>query len=556
MEFAEAQDLIGQLTTGFDTLQEEYQKLAGRHQALERQLETARTQYNELAKLCGSASLATPPLSLTSASNPHTANGADPSAGDLIALQSDSTAEQAARRVRDANSASRHLLRKFPSSRAPNVQIWGGSSGEATNSGRCMMPSITESPLERDFTVEGTPSRLGCPFASMSGRPLSSHAASVLSRYKSGGSAVSPADSIGPGPVNRIDGRVSFSSRRGSRRGSIADPIKAEICGLSDHRDSGDPTLDVEEHNVNVETATGDAEAGVCPIRFLDQHSPEEVATYFEKHKHQLPRSHEICVKRYQTNEAQIRELDSKYGNLVSMIQGLGAKHQPMLPPEPDEAVDVDEVTALDDDEADKVRRWASHVSSAPVEAMELEDDGTDEPLPAEAGGEERQSHFERPLRDIRVGESPSRPWGLTVPARFLEKDDHANQPDVDRSVSASKLDNATAAPIDHKAVHTGPNTKSTSAAKCPFDFSKLPSGPLPGPDVSPAPPAVRTAPSGERHGNTAPAFIAPGIGPERDGQSAAMQPRSVFTGPVFIGYSADDAIRILRESGLGNGTQ
>ncbi|KAK6441873.1 hypothetical protein LTR95_001904 [Oleoguttula sp. CCFEE 5521] len=556
MEFTEAQDLIGQLTTGFDTLQEEYQKLAGRHQALERQLETARTQYNELAKLCGSASLATPPLSLTSASNLHTTDAGDPSAGDLIALQIDSTAEQAARRVRDANVASQRLRSNSSNSRAPNVQIWGGSPGEATNLGMCMMPSITESPLEQDFTVKGTPSRLGCPFASMSGRPLSSHAASVLSRYKSGGSAVSPADSIGPGPVNRIDGRVSFSTRRGSRRGSIADPIKAEICGLSDHRDSGVPTVDVEEPNVNVEAATGEAEAGVCPIRFLDQHSPEEVATYFEKHKHQLPRSHEMCVKRYQTNEAQIRELDSKYGNLVSMIQGLGAKHQPMLPPEPDEAVDVDEGPALDDDEADKVRRWASHVSSAPVEAMDTDDDGTDEPLPAEAGGEERQSHFERPLRDIRVGESPSRPWGLTVPARFLEKDDHANQPAVDRGLFASKLDNATAAPVDHNAVHTEPNKKSTGAAKCPFDFSKMPSGPLPEPDLPPASPAVKTAPSGEPHGRTAPAFIAPGIGREREGHSPTVQSRAVFTGPVFVGYSADDAIRILRESGLAGSSQ
>ncbi|KAK6431972.1 hypothetical protein LTR95_011864 [Oleoguttula sp. CCFEE 5521] len=555
MEFTEAQVLIGQLTTGFDTLQEEYQKLAGRHQALERQLETARTQYNELARLCGSASLTTPPLSLTSASNPHPA---EPSAGDLIASRSDSAGEQASRRVRDASFASKRLHRDFPTSREPNLQIWSGSSGDATHLGRCMMPSITESPVEQDFTIEGTPSKLGCPFASMNGRPLSSHAASVLSRYRSGGSAVSPAESIGPEPLNRINGRVSFSSRRASRRGSIADPIKAEICGLSDHRDSGNPALDVEESNVNVETATGAAEAGVCPIRFLDQHSPEEVATYFEKHKHQLPRSHEMCVKRYQTNEAQIRELDSKYGNLVSMIQGLGAKHQPMLPPEPDEAVDVDEATALDDDEAGKVRRWASSVSMAPMEAVQDDDDRMKDSLPVEGGEGERQSHFERPLRDIRVGESPSRPWGLTVPARFLEKENHASGSEVDLSVSASKLDITAAAPIDHKAVHTESNANSTGAAKCPFDFSKMPSGPLPGPDLSYKPPVVTTTPSGQPGARPAAAFIAPNAStkPEPDGHPSTSQPRTVFTGPVFIGYSADDAIKILRESGLGGISQ
>ena len=63
--------------------------------------------------------------------------------------------------------------------------------------------------------------------------------------------------------------------------------------------------------------APENTDVGVCPIRFLDQHSPEEVATYFEKHKHELPRSHEVCVRRYQKNEEQIRKLDAKYGSPV-----------------------------------------------------------------------------------------------------------------------------------------------------------------------------------------------------------------------------------------------
>ena len=42
-------------------------------------------------------------------------------------------------------------------------------------------------------------------------------------------------------------------------------------------------------------------------------------------------------MRRYQSNEEQIRQLDAKYGNLVSMIQGLGAKHKEMLPEEPGE---------------------------------------------------------------------------------------------------------------------------------------------------------------------------------------------------------------------------
>lgn len=46
MDRAEADRLVKQLATGFETLQDEYQKLFGRHQALERKLATAREQVS------------------------------------------------------------------------------------------------------------------------------------------------------------------------------------------------------------------------------------------------------------------------------------------------------------------------------------------------------------------------------------------------------------------------------------------------------------------------------------------------------------------------------
>jgi cell division septum initiation protein DivIVA len=46
MDYAEADKLVKQLSTGFETLQEEYQKLFGRHEALERKLATARDQVS------------------------------------------------------------------------------------------------------------------------------------------------------------------------------------------------------------------------------------------------------------------------------------------------------------------------------------------------------------------------------------------------------------------------------------------------------------------------------------------------------------------------------
>ena len=53
MDYAVADKLVKELSTGFETLQEEYQKLFGRHEALERKLATARDQV--------STSLAPPP---------------------------------------------------------------------------------------------------------------------------------------------------------------------------------------------------------------------------------------------------------------------------------------------------------------------------------------------------------------------------------------------------------------------------------------------------------------------------------------------------------------
>lgn len=46
MDYAEADKLVKQLSTGFEKLQDEYQKLFGRHEALERKLATARDQVS------------------------------------------------------------------------------------------------------------------------------------------------------------------------------------------------------------------------------------------------------------------------------------------------------------------------------------------------------------------------------------------------------------------------------------------------------------------------------------------------------------------------------
>ena len=166
-----------------------------------------------------------------------------------------------------------------------------------------------------------------------------------------------------------------------------------------------------------------------CPIRYLDQHSPEELAKYVENHKHEIPRSHEVCVKRYQANEESIRSLDAKYGSLVKMIQGLGEKHKPMLPADA-EREGADEPT-LDATSMAKVHQWAD---ALPV---------GDAPVASTDGSEERTGHFERPLDEVRLGESPSRPWGIRVPEMGGPLPQASEPPDVgrrSRPSSARKL--------------------------------------------------------------------------------------------------------------------
>nr|POE74622.1 hypothetical protein CFP56_37153 [Quercus suber] len=535
MADVQIQQLIDQLAIGFETLQDEYTKLFAQHGAVERKLATAREQYNELAKLYGSGPLATPPLSLSSLQ--HKEIETPYTAAAILEQRSDENAREASSKLRAASAAIESLRRQHPSRSsqrgAAGVRIWSGPAAdkpEVANSS--VMPSISESPLEQDFTIEGKPSRLGCPFASMSSKKLSSHAASVLSRYNAPGSGAPSTTPLSS--VSKLNGRDGRQSKHGSRRTSLVDPIKAEICGLSDHHDVDGQDLEqaiaTHEQEVPVEEAE-DADVGVCPIRFLDQHSPEEVATYFEKHKHELPRSHEVCVRRYQSNENQIRELDAKYGNIVSMIQGLGAKHKDYLPDEPDPEQEGE--TAVEDARSnEKVRKWATNVSVQAADGQDLPDDAPQE--------EERQPHFERPLRDIRVGESPSRPWGISIPHKYLE---HGTT-----SETSSRPAQVTVQPVTKSA-----EPASRPEGKCPFGFDKAPPQTLSkaDPKVEPAE-KISDIPEQAAFLGTPQLDTKPVAGDAKSADAKPQQPSMLFTGPVFIGYSAEDAAKILRDSGLG----
>ncbi|KAH7364217.1 hypothetical protein BKA65DRAFT_132318 [Rhexocercosporidium sp. MPI-PUGE-AT-0058] len=266
-----------------------------------------------------------------------------------------------------------------------------------------------------------------------------------------------------------------------------------------------------------------------CPIRYMDQHSPEEIAQYFETHKHEIPRSHEVCVKRYQRNEDDIRKLDAKYGNLVSMIQGLGQKHQPMLPTKEEE-----EAMELEKTSNERVENWAHAISADGIDSEAEEADPHVE-------DEDRESRFDRPLKEIRVGESPSRPWGISVPI--------FDPPEGERPVSPP--------PAPVSAEHTP-----RPVGKCPFGHgAKVEEKPVPPPPAPEERPAgqcpIPHAAAQKMKDEAAPKAI-PQATPILQNQPAFIQPselqkptglpQMVFTGPVFIGYPMEQAITFMQQ--------
>ena len=259
-----------------------------------------------------------------------------------------------------------------------------------------------------------------------------------------------------------------------------------------------------------------------CPIRFIDRHSPEEVAKYFENHKHEIPRSHEVCVKRYQSNEASIRQLDAKYGNLVTMIQGLGVKHQPLLPTkeekEQEDEVEEEDAVITDRRSIEKVEQWAENcdISNTPRRNLDIATDA-------------RIGKFERPLNEIRLGESPSRPWGIRIPYR------------EGLALSSSPSDQVTmdAPQPDQRGVEAHPAISPPSAhppkaSGCPFGFGST-EAVLGNIGESP-----KCSNNGDQvHNQSKRPVIDERIGSER--------PQLIFTGPVFIGYSLEQTTELMK---------
>ncbi|KAI0176302.1 hypothetical protein GGR52DRAFT_540346 [Hypoxylon sp. FL1284] len=364
---------------------------------------------------------------------------------------------------------------------ASSLTATSKSSRSSRDSLRPTTMTTLSTVLEQDFTVQGRKSYLNCPFSQ-------------------------------PDAGEKRDD--SHNSQPGTVPHDTQDPICAAMYD--------DPT--------------SQPAASKCPIRYMDQHSPEEIAHYLETHKHELPRSHEVCVRRYQKNEEHIKKLDAKYGNLASMVEALSKIHQPMLPEQ-----DTRPQSEVEKTSHDRVETWAQTVSATATDDPDhMGVDHDEEDL-------DRQSRFDRPLKEVRVGESPSRPWGISVPIYDTPNGDGSGRPE-----------SPPPAPV-HIPSSPPPQATPAKTAKCPFDHAKLaqmmngsspavqhgdknsvtfghaaassqPSLPPPEPRATSIPPP--------------PTFINP---TEPEYRKQGHTPQMLFTGPVFIGYPVEDAMRLMQ---------
>lgn len=356
--------------------------------------------------------------------------------------------------------------------------------------------------LEQDFTVQGKKSSLLCPYA-----PTPNRKPNMEIQIPPGSATLASDSNLSPG-------EMKAQSRRPSE-----DPICAAMYA---------------EENMESPPPSATGSAAKCPIRFLDQHSPEEVARYFETHKHEIPRSHEICVKRYQRNETDIRKLDAKYGNLVSMIQGLGQKHQPMLP-----SSEEDQYLEEERGSNERIENWAKAVST---DGVGVEDEPIS--MPDE---EDRETRFDRPMREIRVGESPSRPWGFSVP--FIDTPERPVSPPPAPLTKEHLPKPVGKCPFGHGQQQSEPQEapapQETSPKKCPFPFpaqnikeeiKKEDAQPTYEPSPKPAQATYHNEPT----------FInVPEISNQATGN---VQPQMIFTGSVFIGYPMEQAVAFMQQ--------
>lgn len=367
----------------------------------------------------------------------------------------------------------------------------------------------TPAHLEKDFTTKGTQGTLRCPFSKPNNKASEN------------------------GALNGVED--AFKPQNGDACGQEdPDPIKAEI-------------------NERRSSQTGSARSSAarcpisrCPIRFLDKHTPEEVADYVERHKHEIPRSHAICASRYSKDS---QSIDAKYGNVISMVRGLSMKHQAFLPNRKNGA-------SASSSSAERVEKWAESVDRIPGQEMHptIKEEDEEGHFRAE---EQRQGHFDRPLREVRLGESPSRPWGIPVPPPLdplpMSPISPTSPPPAAPVSQPNKPpDNAAANDASIASQHqTGPNGVEAAAApprRCPFGHGASK------PEVVEPDKAIRNDEFREITQQVEDAAKdagrPPGDLPQQGDPKLAAPGNIVFNGPVFFGFSPEQTASFIQQLG------
>lgn len=503
--------LIQTLIESFSALASEVQGLVDRKTILEHKLRFAHEQYQLLADKYAPAA---PHIAETLAKLQLPTSPSLTSSNHVPLPrrhQSDSSQAELALFIREGKKVAQQLAMLTDASKA-------SVSSRQTSSTNMTSQSTV---LEKDFTVEGKKGHLGCPFSPMNKATPSPDEVVVDGT----------GENQNPAPAHQPE-----------------DPMCAAMLAES------------------TSAPAPNASASKCPIRYMDKHSPAEIAHYVETHKHELPRSHEVCLRRNQKNEEQIRKLDAKYGNIVSMIEDLSHLHAPMLPSSGDPNQEGRPAAEADGLSNRRVCDWAQDVSASVADGLadgladEADKDGEDYNVPTAEEYLERTSRFDRPLKEVRVGESPSRPWGISVPF----------PPDAPVERSASPPPAPVRMPSPGPGPERTPKALAAGPSKCPFDHTKMrldgpglaefpkmeetggPPQPIPHrPAASQSLPAplkhTQPLPPDSPPPSQQPAFINM-VGASKEGAAGGNIPQMVFNGPVFIGYPIEDALRFMQQ--------
>ncbi|KAK8089573.1 hypothetical protein PG997_004534 [Apiospora hydei] len=485
------QGLTQTLIDSFSALANEVQNLTDRQTILEHKLRYAHEQYQQLADRYAPASTEISETLVKLQLPPELENSA---------LANTNPVPLPKRKPSDSKHQIALLIREGRRVASSLTELSRSSHSSRDDSLPPTTMTSMSTILEQDFTIEGKKKGLlDCPFS----RPISEEA------------------------------DVQHDAQDGSQQANV---------DSTPHQSSDPICAAMYEETGSQHATSAQGGASKCPIRYMDQHSPEEIAHYLETHKHELPRSHEVCVRRYQKNEEHIRKLDAKYGSLVHMVEGLSRIHQPMLP-EQDTRPQSDVERTSDD----RVQTWAETVSAITddPDRTALEDHSSVE--------EDRQSHFDRPLKEVRVGESPSRPWGISVPIY-----DTLSQ----RGDGPERPESPPPAPVHMPSPVPNPETPGKKTGKCPFDHTKMkmngltPPPPMRTPedkcsDRLDGPPSnLPFSPATQTH--APPPMTTPGQPTFLDAKqfarpAPANTPQMIFTGPVFIGYPMEQAVQFMQ---------